>query len=163
MYNFTIEQADDRWEVEHLLDLSFAPGREALSSYRLRDNVPPVTDLCLVARDNDGVLAGAIRFWPVGVGTMSAKCILLGPVAVHPTRQGEGLGGDLILQSLSRARELGWKRCILIGDAPYYGRFGFAKADFLQFPPPTNPDRVLSIALVDDGFKGVSGLVHKAS
>jgi predicted N-acetyltransferase YhbS len=72
------------------------------------------------------------------------------------------LGGDLILQSLERARELGWKRCILVGDAPYYKRFGFSRADFLQFPPPTNPARVLAIALQEDGFEGVSGLVHRA-
>ena len=59
------ETADDWWEVEALFDLSFAPGREALSSYRLRDGVDPVPELCLVARDDDGVLGGAIRFWPI--------------------------------------------------------------------------------------------------
>lgn len=161
MYHFKTEQPDDIWEVENLLDLSFAPGREALSSYRLRDDVPPVGELCVVARDVDGVLAGAIRFWPVHVGEEEAPCVLLGPVAVHPTRQGEGLGGELILQGLDRARTLGWNRCILVGDAPYYSRFGFTKAEYLEFPPPTNPDRVLAISLADGAFDGVSGLVHK--
>ncbi|MFT6024470.1 MAG: putative N-acetyltransferase YhbS, partial [Ascidiaceihabitans sp.] len=65
MYTLTSEQNDDWWEVEALYDLCFAPGREALSSYRLRDNVPPVPDLSLAARDIDGVLGGAIRYWPV--------------------------------------------------------------------------------------------------
>ena len=95
------ETADDWWEVEALYDLCFAPGREALSSYRLRDDVAPVADLCIVARDAEGILAGAIRFWPVRVG--DARVLLLGPVAVHPTHQGEGLGGYLILESLERA------------------------------------------------------------
>ena len=73
------ETADDWWEVEALYDLCFAPGREALSSYRLRDGIPPVAELCLVARDSDGSLAGAIRNWPVRVG--GKWVLLLGPVA----------------------------------------------------------------------------------
>ena len=75
------ETADDWWEVEALLDLCFAPGREALSSYRLRDGVAPVAALCLVARDADGSLSGAIRNWPVRIeGSMGRKwALLLGP------------------------------------------------------------------------------------
>ena len=88
MYRLTQETPDDFWEVEALFDLCFAPGREALSSYRLRDCVSAVERLSLVARDGDGVLAGAVRFWPVSVG--DADALLLGPIAVHPTRQGEG-------------------------------------------------------------------------
>ena len=84
------ETPRDWWEVEALFDLCFAPGREALSSYRLRDGVEPVAKLCLVARDDSGILAAAVRFWPVKVAERSA--LLLGPIAVHPTRQGEGLG-----------------------------------------------------------------------
>ena len=77
----------------------------------------PVAALCLVARDADGTLAAAIRFWPVQVGGNLA--LLLGPIAVHPTRQGEGLGGLLISESLAEAGTQGWQRVLLIGDAPY--------------------------------------------
>ena len=65
MYQFKQEQQSDWWEVEALYDLCFAPGREALSSYRLRDQVAPVVDLSMVARDPDGILGGAIRYWPI--------------------------------------------------------------------------------------------------
>jgi len=51
-----------------LFDLCFAPGRTALSSYRLRDDVPKVSELCLIARDDFGGVAGAIRYWPVLIG-----------------------------------------------------------------------------------------------
>nr|WP_256474060.1 N-acetyltransferase [Lutimaribacter sp. EGI FJ00013] len=153
------EHDDDWWEVEALYDLCFAPGREALSSYRLRDGVPPVPELSLVARDADGVLAGAIRFWPVLVG--GRRALLLGPVAVHPTRQGEGLGGLLIRDSLERAQALGWDRVMLVGDAPYYARFGFVRLDGVEMPPPTNPDRVLGRALCDGAWKGVTGRVTR--
>ena len=148
MYSQAQETEDDYWEVEALYDLAFAPGREALSSYRLRDGVPPVAALCQVMRDGDGILAGAIRFWPVRVGGRSA--LLLGPIAVHPTRQGEGLGALLIAQSIEAARAAGWHHILLVGDAPYYGRFGFVKCLDVRFPPPTNPDRVLCQTLVPD-------------
>lgn len=143
MYQLSPEQEQDWWEVEALYDLCFAPGREALSSYRLRDGVAPVPELSLVARDGDGVLGGAIRFWPVLIG--EAKALLLGPVAVHPTRQGEGLGGALIRESLDIASNSGWHRVMLVGDAPYYSRFGFVRLDGVEMPPPTNPDRVLGV------------------
>ena len=160
MYKFAPETAQDHWEVEALYDTCFAPGREALSSYRLRDGVPPVTGLCRVARDAGGVLAGAIRYWPVRVGQVDVDpvdALLLGPVAVHPTRQGEGLGRDLIEDSLALAAPLGWTRVLLVGDAPYYGRFGFTRLDTVVMPPPTNPERVLGRALVAGAWDGVVG------
>ncbi|MEM1078688.1 MAG: N-acetyltransferase [Pseudomonadota bacterium] len=157
------EQTGDWWEVEALFDLCFAPGREALSSYRLRDGVPPVAELCLVAPsiDNElGGIGGAIRFWPIRVG--EAEALLLGPVAVHPTRQGEGLGALLIQASLEKAAALGWARVLLVGDAPYYSRFGFARAEGIEMPPPTNPDRVLIHDLTEGAWDGVRGVVGAA-
>ena len=155
----TPEGPDDWWEVEALYDLCFAPGREALSSYRLRDDVAPVAGLCIVARDRQGILAGAIRFWPVRVDDNPS--LLLGPIAVHPTHQGEGLGGSLILEGLERARVAGWVRAMLVGDAPYYGRFGFKRLSGVEMPPPTNPDRVLGVELVPGSWAGVSGRVMR--
>jgi len=159
VYSLEVEKPDDWWEVEALYDLCFAPGREALSSYRLRDGVDPVAGLALVARDGDGILGGAIRFWPVRVG--GAPTLLLGPVAVHPTRQGEGLGGLLIRDALHRAAHLGWVRVLLVGDAPYYGKFGFLRCDGVIMPPPTNPDRVLGLELRPGAWLGVSGDVTR--
>jgi len=161
MFRVSTETPDDEAEVEFLFDLCFAPGRTALSSYRLRDDVPKVSELCLIARDDFGGVAGAIRYWPVLIGAASHKALLLGPVAVHPTHQGAGLAALLILESLELGREAGWKRAVLVGDAPYYGRFGFEKTEGLSFPPPTNPNRVLSLALVEGGMAGVSGAVRK--
>ncbi|WP_066710216.1 GNAT family N-acetyltransferase [Celeribacter ethanolicus] len=161
MYKLDVETDADWWEVEALYDTCFAPGRELLSSYRLRDGVPKVQDLCLIARDEDGVLAAAIRFWPIRIGAGEHRALLLGPVAVHPTRQGEGLGGMLMTESMAEAVRLGWDRVMLVGDAPYYSRFGFEKLDRVQMPPPTNPDRVLGVALRPGAWDGVEGLVHK--
>lgn len=159
MYELRAEQAEDLWEVEALYDLCFAPGREALSSYRLRDGVAPVAGLSMVARDADRVLAGAIRFWPVCVG--KAPVLLLGPIAVHPTRQGEGLGAVLMRDSLDLARTGGWERVMLVGDAPYYEKFGFTRLRGIEMPPPTNPARVLGQDLRPCGWKNVRGPVRR--
>lgn len=159
MFELKPETPEDWWEVEALYDLCFAPGREALSSYRLRNEVPPVPELCLAARDESNILAGAIRFWPVRIG--GAQALLLGPVAVHPTYQGEGLGGYLILESLERAAKQGWDRVMLVGDAPYYGRFGFHRLEGVEMPPPTNPDRVLGHALRLGAWDGITGQVTR--
>ena len=161
VYRLEEEVEADWWEVEALYDLCFSPGRTALSSYRLRDGVATVAALCLVLRDEDGTLAAAIRYWPVEVGGEDA--LLLGPVAVHPTRQGEGLGGLLINESLGEARRLGWERVMLVGDAPYYGRFGFVKLAGVEMPPPTNPERVLGLALKAGAWDRMRGLVTKTT
>lgn len=163
MYRLSVETEEDWWEVEGLYDTCFAPGREALSSYRLRNKVSPVKGLSLVARDGDGILAGAIRFWPVNItqGVGKHVALLLGPVAVHPTRQGEGLGGILIRESLDIAKSEGWARVMLVGDAPYYLRFGFTPLSDVMMPPPTNPDRVLGMDLRPGAWAGVTGNVER--
>lgn len=154
------EGPQDWWEVEALYDLCFAPGRSALSSYRLRDGIDPIADLCLTARDADGILAGAVRNWPVRIN--DAHAVLLGPIAVHPTRQGEGVASLLMQACLTAARAAGWDRMMLVGDAPYYGRFGFRQLSGVDMPPPTNPRRVLGVALRPDGWDGVTGPVKPA-
>jgi len=82
-------------------------------------------------------------------------------VGVRSTRQGEGLGGLLIRDSLARAVAQGWDRVMLVGDAPYYSRFGFARLEGVEMPPPTNPDRVLGRALRDGAWDGVKGQVTR--
>jgi predicted N-acetyltransferase YhbS len=85
--------------------------------------------------------------------------LFLGPIAVHPTYQGEGLGAALIRTSIKRAQELNWRRVLMVGDEVYYRRFGFRKIDGIIFPPPTNPDRILGIELDELAWEGVLGEV----
>lgn len=155
------ERPEDKDQVEALFDVAFAPGRANLSSYQLRVGAPPVAALCLAARDEFDMIIGAIRYWPIRIGAPGAEipALLLGPVAVHPTRQSEGLGARLILDSLERARALGWRAVLLVGDEPYYRRFGFkrALAEAIDFPQPTNPARILGLEIVPGALHGVAG------
>jgi len=161
MLRFLPERPDDAEEIETLLDLSFAPGRTALSSYQLREGVAPIADLCRVVRDEYDTMAAAIRYWPVRLGHDRLPGLLLGPIAVHPTRQGEGIGAALMADTLGDAERLGWTRVLLVGDEPYYRRFGFtrAAAGGLVFPPPVNPARLLGRGLAPDAMAGLAGPV----
>lgn len=85
-----------------------------------------------------------------------------GRLLCTPTRQGEGLAALLIGRSLEKAKNLGWERIMLVGDAPYYGRFGFTRLDSVAMPPPTNPARVLGLDLQPGGWNAVSGDVTPA-
>jgi predicted N-acetyltransferase YhbS len=159
VYHLEKEKPEDWWEVEALYDLCFAPGRTALSSYRLREDVAPVMSLSRTARDETGALGGALRYWPVRVS--GKRVLLLGPIAVHPTTQGEGLASAMIRDSLAGAADEGWKRVLLVGDLPYYTRFGFERCEGIEMPPPTNPERILVLSLVPDAWRGLTGVVEK--
>jgi len=161
MFRLDDEIPDDFWECEALLDTAFGPGRFALSAYRLRESVMPVEGLCVVARDEFGALAGLVRFWPVVVGWNACEALLLGPIAVHPTRQGEGLGSMLIKEGVERAAAKGWRFIILVGDAQYYSRFGFINCPSIRFPPPTDPARVLVMGLNAGNLSALEGEVGK--
>lgn len=151
MYDILDETEDDKPAIEALLDVAFGGGRFSLPAYRLRHEVAPLTDLCVVARDKQGLLAGTLRFWPVVVGTAISPTLLLGPIAVHPVRQGEGVGSSLIAEGLERAKRHGWDDVLLIGDLPYYVRFGFQRCTEIVMPSPTDPNRVLCYRLSERG------------
>jgi len=163
MFRVRPETPEDIDEIEMLLDLAFAPGRTALSSYQLRDGVAPVAELSTIARDEYESVVGAIRYWPIRIGNTGDPALLLGPIAIHPTRQGEGLGGLLMMETLERARELRWQRVLLIGDEPYYRRFGFSRemTRALDFPKPVNLKRLLAKELVEGAMQEVSGMVRR--
>ncbi len=146
---FEIEKPEDCTEIEVLLDNAFGLGRTNLSSYQLRIGNQPINELSMVAKEADGFIIGSIRFWPVTVGQNNYKVLLLGPIAVHHTHQGEGIGSYLISEGISKARELDWEAILLVGDEPYYSKFGFSVIKTVEFPPPTDPNRILCLELTE--------------
>jgi len=159
--NIRLETPIDFFAVEQLYDLVFGQSRTLLSSYRLRTGVKPLQDLCFLV-EQDGYPIAAIRYWPVYVEREDGErwaSLLLGPIAVHPTFQGEGLGHVLIHASLSQAITIGWRRVFLVGDAKYYEKFGFRSVlgATIEFPDNTDPMRCLERSLVPGGLDQVSG------
>ena len=163
MIVFRHETSRDEEGIENLLDLVFSPSRINLSSYSLRKKVPKVKTLCFVAKNTDGTIKGVIRYWPVLIGEKKQISLLIGPIAIHPTFQGEGLGAYLINHSIKISKKYGWKRAILIGDIGYYKSFGFFKQNEnnIEFPPPTDSKRILLLELEHNSFKSVKGKVVK--
>ena len=163
------EQPKHAGAIETLLDQAFGVTRAGKTVYRLRHRVAPVAELCFVsvadesdASGNTGLLEGTIRYWPVTVaGTMPA--LLLGPVAVAGDRRCAGLGATLIEYSLARAAAFGHRAVLLVGDAPYYNRFGFTRrlTRGLTLPGPVDLERFLGLELQPGALEGVTGAVGR--
>ena len=162
MFAIALERPEEAAEIESLLDRAFGPGRLAKTSYRLREGVFPLAELCCALRVS-GALCGAIRYWPVLVGGRS-PALLLGPLAVAPEDKGKGYGVALMRHSLAAAARLGHERVILVGDPEYYGRFGFKRrfTEGLSLPGPVEERRFLGLELIPGAFEGVAGPVGPA-
>lgn len=148
---------------EALLDTAFGPARFLKICQRLRNGSAPVPGLSLVATENDGALIGTLRLWPVLAGGRAS--LLLGPLAVSAEKRSLGVGGALIRESLARAADLGHRAVLLVGDAPYYARFGFERrfTERLTMPGPVERARFLGLELVEGALRGVGGRVIAAS
>ncbi len=162
----TAEEPRHAAAIESLLDAVFGPDRHAKTSYRLRENVQPAHDLCMVAIDHDEngreVVEGAIRYWPVLLAG-AAPALLLGPIAVSPRLHGRGLGSKMIRMTLNKAAASGHRAILLVGDAPYYARFGFDRRATLglSLPGPVDPARFLGLELVAGALMGLHGAVTR--
>lgn len=158
MLEVILERPEDAKPIETLLDHVFGIGRFSKASYRFRRNIEPVKDLSWVAIE-DEKLAGTIRYWPVLVGPEKHKALLLGPLGVVPERSGQGIGRALVYRSIERAIELGHDLVFLVGDPPYYQRFGFQEASKLGFvmPGEGQPHRLQCMALRDNILGKVQG------
>jgi len=157
----------DEAEIEALLDASFGPDRHSKTSYRLREGVPPVAELCFVLREA-GILRASICFTRVMIrpadGGEPVEALLLGPLAVDPHLRGQGLGARLMVRGLEEAEALGYSRVILVGDLPYYRKFGFKGTEpgrFI-FPGPVDDSRILIRELTPGAFTGIAGTLEKA-
>lgn len=145
---------------EALLDAAFGPTRFAKTCERLREGRRPADHLALVAEAADGRLIGTVRLWHVEAGSAGAA-LMLGPIAVDADARALGLGGALMRVAIERARRFGHRAIVLVGDAPYYVRFGFS-ADLttgLDLPGPVDRARFLALELEDDALAGAHGLV----
>ena len=161
--SFPVEntKATDQPLIEQLLDIAFGIDRRVKTSYRLREGSAPAQGLSLAVRDADVGLAGSISFWPLVIGNAGTPALLLGPLVVHPERQNIGVGLALMQEGLARAKAMGHKFVILVGDAPYYARVGFQKLPEGQFilPGPVNLDRFLYVELIAGALAEAHGLV----
>jgi predicted N-acetyltransferase YhbS len=152
------ERASDVVAREALLDASFGANRHLRTCQRLRDGQAPAQGLAFsVVRQ--GRLIGTVRLWHVSAGGVPA--LVLGPLAVDPSCRKLGIGRALVQRALAAARARGNGVVLLLGDAPYYTRFGFSalKTGELRLPGPFEPDRLLGLELREGALDGASGII----
>ena len=156
------ERAADIAAREALLDEAFGEERFRKSSERLREGQLPAAGLSFVATENRRLI-GTARMWSVDPGN-GARALLLGPVAVASDAQCRGIGGALVRRAVRDARRLGYAAILLVGDAPYYGRFGFtaAKTGTLSMPGPFERHRLLGLELRPGALDGAQGIIAAA-
>ncbi|PIT00734.1 GCN5 family acetyltransferase [Bradyrhizobium nitroreducens] len=152
------ERAADAVAREALLDASFGEDRHGRTCQRLRDGRAPAAGLALSAV-REGKLVGTVRLWHVSAGGRPA--LVLGPLAVDPACRELGIGAALMQQALAAARARGHGAVILLGDAPYYARFGFSaeKTGTLTLPGPFERDRLLAVEFQAGVLDGACGMI----
>src|SRR5579883_637952 len=152
------ERPPDAPAREALLDEAFGGERFAKTCQRLRDGRAPAEGLALVARDGDALI-GTLRCWNVTAGDRPA--LLLGPLAIARSHRSIGIGSALMREALQRAAARGHRAVLLVGDAPYYGRFGFEATltHGLDLPGPVERARFLGFEIAPGSLKGAEGIV----
>ena len=159
-----LESKNDHIEVERLLDLVFTPRRKLLSSYQLRNSDNKVKNLSYVIKDYSKKVVGSIRFWNIKVDNHSSRGLLLGPLAVHPIYQSEGLGEKLVSNSMEIAQCKNWNWIVLVGDLSYYSKFGFSKhpTSGISIGSGFDNSRLLGLDIKGEYLKSAVGSLIKA-
>ena len=152
------ERVSDVVAREALLDACFGEDRHTRTCQRLRDGRAPAEGLAF-SGVRQGGLVGTVRLWHVSAGGVPA--LVLGPLAVEPSSRKLGVGAALMDHALAAAAARGHRAVILLGDAPYYVRFGFSaeKTGELSLPGPFERDRLLGLELREGGLDGAWGMI----
>ena len=152
------EHARDTIAREALLDACFGTDRQQRTCQRLRDGRAPAEGLSFSAVSGRRLI-GTVRLWHVNAGGVPA--LVLGPLAVDPSCRGSGIGAALVAHALAAARARGHGAVILLGDAPYYSRFGFSagKTAELNLPGRFERDRLLALELREGVLDRAWGMI----
>ena len=119
--------------------------------------------LSLVAVSN-GTVVGHVLYSPIVVGSVFQGAAL-GPMAVHPDYQRQGIGSQLVATGNRRLAEAGFPFVIVLGHAEFYPRFGFMPASALGITCEWEvPDDVFMVLILDrTKSEGLSGLAQYRS
>jgi predicted N-acetyltransferase YhbS len=152
------ERLSDVVAREALLDACFGVNRNLRTCQRLREGRKPAEGLSFSALRGNR-LVGTLRLWQVSAG--GAPALVLGPLAVDDACRKLGIGAALVEHALATAKARGHRAVILLGDAPFYARFGFSaqRASPLTLPGPFERNRLLALELCEGALEGASGMI----
>ena len=132
------ERSGDAAAVDALVLAAFGPGRFAKTAERLREAAHLAAGFSAYEGER---LIGSVRLWSITVG--GARSVFLGPIAVDASSRRGGLGAELVRACLDEARAMALDGVLLIGDPPYFSRFGFVAAPQAVFAGPVDQRRVM--------------------
>lgn len=133
-----IEAPADAAAVEALVLAAFGPGRFAKTAERIRERA--IRAVGFVVRV-DGRVAASVRLWAISINGVPA--LFLGPIAVDVEHRSAAMGAGLVVHCLDYAQAKDAVGVLLVGDLPYFGRFGFVPAPEVRMPGPADQRRVL--------------------
>jgi putative acetyltransferase len=150
------EHPDDVAAVREVTRRAFGQDQESNIVDALRTNGAAL--LSLVATVN-GQVVGHIMFSPLTVAE-NVNAVALGPMAVAPECQRQGIGTRLIEAGNRKIKDAGYPFIIVVGHAEYYPRFGFRRASEYGIKCEWNvPDEVFMLLVLDEAkMQGMSGL-----
>lgn len=154
------ERPDDHPAVFELNLRTFQRPMEAQLVERLRPVVKPLVSLVAVA---DQRLVGHILFTPAQIdGSHQLLAMGIGPMAVHPERQRQGIGSRLLQVGIDACRIAAIELLFVVGDPAFYQRFGFRLAEplGLRFHRDTSPHSLLVTAIRPGILAGLRGVVQ---
>lgn len=153
------EHPADHAAIERLHERAFGPGRFARTAFRLRESGGHELSLSFAAHVGT-LLVGSVRLSPIWAGDQPA--LVLGPLTVDPAFMDRGIGGALVRHALDQARSRDESLVLLVGDAPYYARFGFEPITpgQLELPGPVDPARFLACELRENVLAQARGEVR---
>jgi putative acetyltransferase len=159
--NIRKETPADIPSIRRLNDLVFAGPVEGTIVDAVRESCPGA--LSLVAVEGDRIV-GHLFFSPVEIDGMSGnEAMGLGPLAVLPDLQRQGIGAALVAAGLRELEKSGCAVVVVLGHAGYYPRFGFVPASRhrLHSQWPDIPDDVFMVRFLKNEKAGlVSGAVR---
>lgn len=120
--------------------------------------------ICSLVAELDGAIVGHILFTPATIETDGGAIVVaaLGPLAVSPEYQKQGIGGRLVQAGLNRCREAGYRIVIVLGHPAYYPRFGFQPARPLgiRWEHEAPVEAFMVAELVPGALEGVRGIAR---
>ena len=155
------ERPDDFAAIREVNRLAFGQNQEGQLVDALRANKGVLLSLVAVA---DGTIVGHILYSPIVVGS-AFQGAALGPMAVHPDYQRQGIGSQLVTAGNRRIHQAGHSFVIVLGHPQFYPRFGFKPGSASGITCEWDvPDDVFMVLILDAAkTEGMSGLAQYRS
>ncbi|MNU66460.1 hypothetical protein D3C71_557750 [compost metagenome] len=138
------ERSGDVAAIDALVLGAFGPGRFAKTAERLREAAALAAGFCAFEGER---LIGSVRLWSITVG--AARSVFLGPIAVDVASRRGGLGADLVQACIDEAKAMKLDGVLLVGDPPYFSRFGFLPAPDAVLSGPVDRRRVMWLPITE--------------